>query len=289
MESEEEETSIAQGNAEVIHALSRKYSQKSVEVAMQNSQSITRMTSVNEPPNTTASTGEDIQGAPVGQQVDASSSHTTNGHNAEHSSMSMPPNSAKGWFSKVASKLPLGYPSRHRRDEVLCLPPGVRIPQKTSTPVRVEPKVFFANERTYFSWMTFAVLLGSFSVALVNTGDKIGKIAGLMYTMISLSTLIYGYGLYYRRHELIMARASGPYGKYFMPTLYHSECCSKFRCFVSFSHHLDDVVGPTVICFALLIAVAINAYCKFTIQVVHTADLIFDFIDGQLNYFSSSI
>ena len=186
---------------------------------MQNSQSITKMTPVNEPANTTTTTGKDSQGAPVGQQVDASSSYTTNGRNAEHSSMSVPPDSAKSWFSKVASKLPLGFPNGRHRDEVLCLPPGVRIPQKISTPVRVEPKVFFANERTYFSWMTFAVLLGSFSVALVNTGDKIGKIAGLMYTMISLSTLIYGYGLYYRRHELIMARASGPYGKYFMPIL----------------------------------------------------------------------
>jgi uncharacterized membrane protein YidH (DUF202 family) len=219
MELEEEDTSITQENADVINALSRKYSQISVEVAMQNSQSITKLTPVNEPVNNVVAAGKARQDAPVGQQIKPSSNYTTNVHNAEYSSMSVPPNSFKSWFSIIFSKWPLGFLKGQPRDEVLCLPPGVRIPQKTSTPVRVEPKVFFANERTYFSWMTFAVLLGSFSVALVNTGDKIGKIAGLMYAMISLSTLIYGYGLYYRRHELIMARASGPYGKYFMPIL----------------------------------------------------------------------
>ncbi|KAI9285628.1 VTC domain-containing protein [Umbelopsis sp. AD052] len=235
MESEEEATLIVQENANVIHALSRKYSQKSVEVAMQNSQSISKMTPANEPANITNATGRASPDVLVGRQVEPSSSRTINVHHAKSSSSTLPTKSAKSWFNVISSKLPFNHLNGRYQDEVLCLPPGVHIPQKISTPVRVEPKVFFANERTYFSWMTFAVLLGSFSVALVNTGDKIGKIAGLMYTMISLSTLIYGYGLYYRRHELIMARASGPY---------------------------DDVVGPTVICFALLIAVAINAYLK---------------------------
>ncbi|KAL0092072.1 VTC domain-containing protein [Phycomyces blakesleeanus] len=123
--------------------------------------------------------------------------------------------------------------------EPVVLPPGVRVPKKVITPLRVEPKVFFANERTYFSWMSFGTLLSTFSIALFNAGDTVGKVSGIVYTLVSLSTLIYGMGLYYRRRELIRARAAGPY---------------------------DDVMGPTVICFALLFAVGLNAYLKFTVK-----------------------
>ncbi|KAI7897871.1 VTC domain-containing protein [Cokeromyces recurvatus] len=121
----------------------------------------------------------------------------------------------------------------------VILPTGVKIPQKVFRPIRVEPKVFFANERTYFSWMSFGTLLSTFSLALFNAGDAVGKVSGVMYTLVSISTLIYGVGLYYRRRELIRNRAAGPY---------------------------DETVGPTVICFALLFAVALNTYLKFTVK-----------------------
>jgi len=121
--------------------------------------------------------------------------------------------------------------------EPVILPPGVKVPAKIVTPLRVEPKVYFANERTYFSWMSFATLLGSFSIALFNAGDSVGRISGVVYTLVSLSTFLYGMGLYYRRRELINARAAGPY---------------------------DDMSGPTAICMALLFAVGLNAYLKFS-------------------------
>ncbi|KAG2202555.1 hypothetical protein INT47_012549 [Mucor saturninus] len=119
------------------------------------------------------------------------------------------------------------------------LPPGVKIPKKVTTSIKVEPKVFFANERTYFSWMRFGTMLTTFSLALFNAGDAVGKISGIVYTLIAISTLIYGVGLYYRRRELIRARKSGPY---------------------------DEMWGPTVICMALMVAVGLNAYLKFTIS-----------------------
>jgi uncharacterized membrane protein YidH (DUF202 family) len=121
-------------------------------------------------------------------------------------------------------------------DQQVTLPPGVKIPKKVITPIKVEPKVFFANERTYFSWMKFGTMLATFSLALFNSGDSVGKICGVLYTLVALSTLIYGVGLYYRRRELIRARLPGPY---------------------------DEMIGPTVICFALLGAVGMNAYLKF--------------------------
>ncbi|KAL9536983.1 hypothetical protein MBANPS3_012190 [Mucor bainieri] len=127
---------------------------------------------------------------------------------------------------------------QEQQEQAFVLPPGVKIPKKVVTPIKVEPKVFFANERTYFSWMKFGTMLSTFSLALFNTGDAVGKLSGVLYTLIALSTLIYGVGLYYRRRELIRARLAGPY---------------------------DEMIGPTVICFALMAAVGINAYLKFTI------------------------
>jgi uncharacterized membrane protein YidH (DUF202 family) len=211
MGSEEEDAFITQQPSDVADVLSRKYSQKSVELAMQQpSPSKINPIPVKDPGDEHLEVN--TSGNQTSAAADTSSSHPSEGSDRK----------GKSGFSQMVARIfdtiasnsqSASRVTRQKNDPVL-LPPGVHIPKKIPTPVRVEPKVFFANERTYFSWMTFAVLLGSFSVALVNTGDKIGKIAGLMYTLISLSTLIYGCGLYYRRHELIIARASGPYGKY---------------------------------------------------------------------------
>jgi uncharacterized membrane protein YidH (DUF202 family) len=46
--------------------------------------------------------------------------------------------------------------------------------KRIALPVRVEPKVSFANERTFLSWLHFTVVLGGLSVGLLNFGDKAG-------------------------------------------------------------------------------------------------------------------
>lgn len=45
--------------------------------------------------------------------------------------------------------------------------------KRIALPVRVEPKVSFANERTFLSWLHFTVILGGLSVGLLNFGDKV--------------------------------------------------------------------------------------------------------------------
>lgn len=135
----------------------------------------------------------------------------------------------------VLSQRFFSQPKQEEEENEIVLPPGVKIPKKIVTPIRVEPKVFFANERTYFSWMKFGTMLTTFSLALFNSGDSIGKICGIVYTLVSISILFYGVGLYYRRRELIRSRLAGPY---------------------------DELIGPTVICFALMFAVGMNAYLR---------------------------
>jgi len=45
--------------------------------------------------------------------------------------------------------------------------------KRIALPVRVEPKVSFANERTFLSWLHFVVVLGGLAVGLLNFGDKV--------------------------------------------------------------------------------------------------------------------
>jgi len=89
------------------------------------------------------------------------------------------------------------------------VPPQVRVPKKVATPVKVEPKVWFANERSawffwsvlsmdddnwmtaWISWLSNAVILASFSVALFNASkDEIAKRFAYVYALISVGVLV---------------------------------------------------------------------------------------------------
>jgi len=73
--------------------------------------------------------------------------------------------------------------------------------QRTATkrialPVRVEPKVSFANERTFLSWLHFTVVLGGLAVGLLNFGDKANSSSNLLvppqtnYIVVRLEKLV---------------------------------------------------------------------------------------------------
>ncbi|KAF8338423.1 hypothetical protein F5887DRAFT_1077927 [Amanita rubescens] len=112
------------------------------------------------------------------------------------------------------------------------VPPQVRVPKKVATPVKVEPKVWFANERTWISWLSNSVILASFSVALFNASkDEIAKRFAYVYALISVGVLIYGYVLYQYRITMILRRDPG---------------------------HFDAHVGPIIISIALFVAILAN-------------------------------
>lgn len=60
--------------------------------------------------------------------------------------------------------------------------------------VRVEPKVFFANERTFISWLQFCALLLTVALSLLNFGDSTARIVGGLF--ICISALVSIYALY---------------------------------------------------------------------------------------------
>jgi len=73
--------------------------------------------------------------------------------------------------------------------------------QRTATkrialPVRVEPKVSFANERTFLSWLHFTVVLGGLAVGLLNFGDKANSSSNFLvppqtnYIVVRLEKLV---------------------------------------------------------------------------------------------------
>ncbi|KAK9471161.1 uncharacterized protein V1510DRAFT_421027 [Dipodascopsis tothii] len=109
--------------------------------------------------------------------------------------------------------------------------PGKRI----ALPVRVEPKVFFANERTFLSWLHFTVILGGLGVALLNFGDRVGRFSAGLFTLIAMATMVYALVTYHWRAAAIRRRGAGPY---------------------------DDRFGPTMLCFFLLMAVIINFFLR---------------------------
>ncbi|PSR83226.1 hypothetical protein PHLCEN_2v5788 [Hermanssonia centrifuga] len=98
-------------------------------------------------------------------------------------------------------------------------PPGKRI----AVPVRVEPKVYFATERTFLKWLHFAIYIGTIATALLNfipAEDTVGLISAGLFTFAALvaiaySAVIFVYRAYSIRHRL----ADGMYYDKYGPSL----------------------------------------------------------------------
>lgn len=103
--------------------------------------------------------------------------------------------------------------------------------KRIAIPVRVEPKVFFANERTFLSWIHFSIFLGGISTALVGLGNSTAKISGYMFAVVSIMFTVYALYLYQWRAAKIRQRDPGPY---------------------------DDRVGPSLVVIVFLAAMSIN-------------------------------
>ncbi|KAL9636679.1 MAG: hypothetical protein Q9164_002664, partial [Protoblastenia rupestris] len=71
-------------------------------------------------------------------------------------------------------------------------PPGKRI----HVPVRVEPKVYFAAERTFLSWLEFSIILGSIAATLLNFGDVLSMYSAIAFTIVACASLGYSLVLY---------------------------------------------------------------------------------------------
>jgi uncharacterized membrane protein YidH (DUF202 family) len=114
---------------------------------------------------------------------------------------------------------------------------GCAVGKRIALPTRVEPKVFFANERTFLSWLNFTVILGGLAVGLLNFGDSVGRISAGLFTLVAMTAMIYALITFHWRAKSIRVRGQGGF---------------------------DDRIGPTVLALALLAAVIVN----FVLRVV---------------------
>lgn len=112
-------------------------------------------------------------------------------------------------------------------------PRGKRI----HVPVRVEPKVYFAAERTFLSWLEFSIILGSIAATLLNFGDTTSLVSAWGFTMVACCALLYSVGSYCLRVQMIRDRRA------------------------SLSRYYDKW-GPTALCTMLLVATLFNFVFK---------------------------
>ena len=117
------------------------------------------------------------------------------------------------------------------------LPPGVRDPGtwiKDSGPVKVESKVWLANQRTFIKWLHISILLSSLSLGLYNAAGKNNDVAralSIVYTLFALFSAGWGWYMYEVRSRLIRQRSG---------------------------RDLDNRFGPIVVCVGLAAALVLN-------------------------------
>jgi uncharacterized membrane protein YidH (DUF202 family) len=153
--------------------------------------------------------------------------------------------SARGGYGTLSSVFPSFSLSRYaqsRREKSTPLPPGVTTPTqliKDSGPLQVEPKVWLANERTYLKWQHICFLLGGFAITLYNAAgdDNLRLGMGIAYLVVAFFAGAWGYYMHRTRRDMIVARS----GKDF-----------------------DNMIGPMVVSFALIIALVLNFAFKVT-------------------------
>ncbi|KAJ6010576.1 hypothetical protein N7451_001988 [Penicillium sp. IBT 35674x] len=143
-------------------------------------------------------------------------------------------------FTSILKSFGISKPWTGR--EIVSLPPGVRDPGvwiKDTGPVRVESKVWLANQRTFIKWLHISILLSSLSLGLYNAAGKHNKIAqalAVVYTFFALFSAAWGWYMYEKRSRLIRQRS----GK-----------------------DLDNLFGPLVVCIGLAAALVLNFVFKY--------------------------
>ncbi|KAF3160160.1 Phosphate metabolism transcription protein [Orbilia oligospora] len=157
-----------------------------------------------------------------------------------------------------------GSTKQRRRRSSVKLPPGVTKPSsyiKDSGPLQVEAKVWLANQRTFIKWQHICVLLATLSLALYNAAGRKNIVAqgiGFFFTGISVFAGAWGYWMYIRRSRFITDRSE----KGFDTSI--------------------SLIGPIVVCIAMIIALTLNFIFKFKISFTETSFYIEDLTEPVL-------
>ena len=122
------------------------------------------------------------------------------------------------------------------------LPAGVKEPSfwiKDQGELKVEAKVWLANQRTFIKWQHIAILLATFSLALYNAAgvsNEVARFLSVIYTFFAVFASVWGLYVYMWRTRLITERS----GKDF-----------------------DNPIGPFVVTIGLAVALVLNFAFKY--------------------------
>lgn len=88
-------------------------------------------------------------------------------------------------------------------------------------PIKVEPKVYFANERTFLAWLHTSIILAAVSLSIVSFADQNpwSQFYGILLLPVSISFIMYALRQYNRRAKMIRRREPGPYEDLWGPSV----------------------------------------------------------------------
>jgi uncharacterized membrane protein YidH (DUF202 family) len=186
----------------------------------------------------------------IAQALNNRSSGVANGEeNGEGSSRQQEEQQERsyGTLSSVIPGFSLSKYSRAKRASQQALPEGVVAPTewiKNAGELKVEPKVWLANERTFLKWQHICILQGGLAVGLYTAAgkDTVASIMGLVYVLIAVFAGAWGYGMLRVRRTMILERS----GKDF-----------------------DNMIGPMIISVSLMAALILNFF--FQVRIAGTA------------------
>lgn len=91
--------------------------------------------------------------------------------------------------------------------------------KKIAIPVRIEPKVYFATERTYLHWLSIGMILGATAMTLLNYGNKSSLTASIGFFITALFVLCYSTYRYLWRVVMVREKKAVQYGDKFGPNM----------------------------------------------------------------------
>ncbi|KAH6885912.1 VTC domain-containing protein [Thelonectria olida] len=145
-----------------------------------------------------------------------------------------------GTLSSVIPGFSLSKYSKAKRASQ-TLPEGVVKPTewiKNAGELKVEPKVWLANERTFLKWQHICILQGGLAMGLYTAAGKntLAEIMGVIYVLIAIFAGLWGYGMLRLRRNMIVERS----GKDF-----------------------DNMIGPIVISVSMMLALILNFFFAY--------------------------
>lgn len=124
-------------------------------------------------------------------------------------------------------------------DEEVELPVGVVKPDsyiKNAGPLKIEPKVWLANERTFNRWLHVTTLLLSLTFIIYSSTARanlptLATYLAYIYFALTVFSGLWGYTVFIERRGIIMERLA---------------------------RHLDNVVGPLIVALGLIVGLVLN-------------------------------